>query len=47
MTTNALQILKEEFRKWYGMISVEELVSNHKLIEFIKRIENYFALAGA
>ncbi|MBT4761055.1 MAG: hypothetical protein HOO06_05095 [Bdellovibrionaceae bacterium] len=47
MSTQALQVLKEEFRKWYGMISVEELVSNHELVEFIRRIEKYFALSGA
>ncbi len=47
MSLNVLRTLREEFRKWYGMISVEELVSNHELVEFITRIERYFALAGA
>ena len=46
MSIQALQVLKDEFRKWYGMISVEELVSNKELIQFITRIEKYFALTG-
>ncbi len=46
MNIETLDVLKNEFRKWYGMISVEELVTNNELIEFIKRIESYFLQVG-
>ena len=29
----AINAIKKELRKWYGMLSVEELVGNHKLVE--------------
>ena len=46
MNKTMLKELRDEFRNWYGTLSVEELVTNFELIEFIKRIEAHFALAG-
>lgn len=40
MTKNYLENLKRLFREWYGSLSVEELASNHELVELIKRIES-------
>lgn len=31
--------LREEFRRWYGRLSVNELVSNKRLVEEIEAIE--------
>ena len=39
MTKNYLEAIKRLFREWYGSLPVEELVSNHELIELIERIE--------
>lgn len=40
MNYASLQRIKELFRDWYGSLSVEELSSNHKLIEMIQKIES-------
>ena len=34
--------LREEFRKWYGRLSVAELVSNKRLVAEIEAIERMF-----
>ena len=34
-----LRRLKKEFRKWYGQVSVEELISNRELVFQISAIE--------
>ena len=39
--------LKEEFREWCGLLSVEEIISNPSLIEAIKRIESLLQGATA
>jgi hypothetical protein len=31
--------LRDEFRRWYGRLSVNELVSNKRLVEEIEAIE--------
>lgn len=40
MTKNYLENLKRLFREWYGSLSVEELASNHELVNLIQRIES-------
>jgi|SaaInlStandDraft_5_1057022.scaffolds.fasta_scaffold88580_2 hypothetical protein len=40
MAENYLEILKRLFREWYGSLSIDELVSNHELVELIERIES-------
>ncbi len=35
--------LREEFRKWYGRLSVAELVSNKRLVAEIEAIERMFS----
>lgn len=38
--------LREEFRAWYGLLSVEELVQNKELVEEIYQIEKLFSRQG-
>lgn len=42
----ALAALKREFRKWYGMISVDELASNRELAIEIGILEQMLARQG-
>jgi hypothetical protein len=39
MGTDQLESIKEIFRKWYGSLSIEEIISNKKLISLIETIE--------
>jgi hypothetical protein len=39
--------LKEEFREWYGALSIEEIMGNPALIRSIERVERTFSAAGA
>lgn len=41
--------LRDEFRRWYGRLSVTELVSNKRLVEEIEAIERMLSpmLGGA
>ncbi len=41
----AIKLLKEEFRKWYSMLSVEELTGNPDLTDGIEAMEKAL-LAG-
>lgn len=43
-TEIAFKKLKEEFRKWYAMLSVEELTKNQSLIREIEAMEKMFNL---
>ena len=43
---SALEALKREFRKWYGMISVKELASNRELAIEIGILEQMLARQG-
>ena len=43
MSNETLKNLRDEFRNWYGMISIEELIENSELVEIIKKIERYFS----
>ena len=43
---NALASIKREFRKWYGMISVRELTSNHALTLEIEILEKMLSHQG-
>jgi len=36
---DVFKVLKEEFRQWYGLLSIEEIMSNTKLIESISMTE--------
>lgn len=47
MTKEYFEALKRLFREWYGSLSVEELVSNHELVELIERIEARLITATA
>lgn len=42
----ALAALKREFRKWYGMISVDELASNRELAIEIGILEQMLSRQG-
>lgn len=42
----ALTALKREFRKWYGMISVDELASNRELAVEIGVLEQMLVRQG-
>ena len=42
----ALAALKREFRRWYGMISINELASNRELAEEIWVLEQMLARQG-
>lgn len=42
----ALAVLKREFRKWYGMISVNELAANRELVFEIGVLEQMLARQG-
>lgn len=33
--------LKKEFRAWYGCLSIEEIMSNRLLIQYIEKIEGH------
>lgn len=41
---NRLRTLREEFRQWYGSLSVKELSSNRILIQEIEKLERLFSL---
>ena len=43
---SALAVLKREFRRWYGMISVNELASNRELAIEIGILEQMLARQG-
>jgi hypothetical protein len=43
---SVLAVVKHEFRKWYGMISIEELVSNWKLTHEVEILERMLAIQG-
>ena len=43
---NALAALRRELRKWYGMISVQELASNRELAIEIGILEKMLAREG-
>ncbi|MGE3263105.1 MAG: hypothetical protein AB7K68_15090 [Bacteriovoracia bacterium] len=43
---SALAVLKREFRKWYGMISVKELAANRELAFEIGVLEQMLARQG-
>ena len=36
------RMLKDEFREWYGMVSIEEIMSNVELIKAIESTEKVF-----
>ena len=36
---NMIKVLKDEFRQWYGILSVEEIITNQPLISSIEQIE--------
>ncbi len=40
---NKMRLLIEEFRRWYGLLSINELTTNEKLIEQIRLIEAMFS----
>ncbi len=42
----ALAALKREFRRWYGMISIDELASNRELAIEIGILEQMLARQG-
>lgn len=42
----ALAALKREFRRWYGMISIDELASNRELAIEIGVLEQMLAKQG-
>lgn len=42
----ALATIKRELRKWYGAISVDELVGNRELVLEIETLERMLALEG-
>ena len=42
----ALASIKKELRKWYGTISVDELVENRELTLEIETLERMLALEG-
>lgn len=42
----ALAALKREFRRWYGMISIDELASNRELAIEIGVLEQMLARQG-
>jgi hypothetical protein len=42
----ALASLKREFRRWYGMISIDELASNRELAIEISVLEQILARQG-
>ena len=42
MKKSTIQALKNEFREWYGLLSIEEIISNPDLIQSIKRLESLF-----
>ena len=43
---NAVERLRQEFRKWYGTISVAELTSNRMLVFEIEELERMLAQSG-
>lgn len=47
MSNVVLRKLKEEFRKWYGLISVQELVQNKVLVVEIEALEIMLIEQGA
>ena len=42
----ALATIKRELRKWYGAISVDELVGNRELVLEIETLERMLAFEG-
>jgi len=46
MTKSELQQLKEAFYEWLGRLSVEEIMSNHCLIERVKVFERCLLALG-
>ena len=38
-TANVVQILKHQFYVWCGQLSIDEIVSNSKLIDAIREVE--------
>ncbi len=42
----ALAAIKRELRKWYGLISVKELISNRDLVLEIEVLERMLATEG-
>ena len=34
-----VESLKMDFREWYGLLSVDEIINNHKLIRAIESTE--------
>lgn len=42
----ALSVLKREFRRWYGTISVKELAGNRELATEIAILEQMFVTEG-
>lgn len=48
MTKNELLLgLKEDFRQWCGLLSIDEIVSNSKLIRVIERLERMLVAVSA
>jgi hypothetical protein len=43
---SAITAIRTEFRKWYGVISVNELVSNRALAREIEVLEHMLAIHG-
>lgn len=44
---NMLDAIRRELRRWYGLISVEELVSNKELVLEIEVLERMLARQGS
>lgn len=44
MNEKALKDLKRVFREWCGLLSIEEIISNHSLTDAIAKVEQLFQL---
>ena len=41
-----LETIKREFRHWYGMLSIDEIMLNQSLIKIIEQLESHKELQG-
>ncbi|MCB0408006.1 MAG: hypothetical protein KDD34_07380 [Bdellovibrionales bacterium] len=41
-----LKNIKQEFRLWYGLLSFDEIMLNHKLIKIIEHLESHQEFQG-
>lgn len=47
MSKNELHRLKEDFRKFCGLLSIKEIMSNIAMIQIMERLERMLQTAGA